>query len=89
MNNSQASSYLSIVGVTKTFGNLVALNDVSLDVIEGEFVCLLGPSGCGKTTLLRIVAGLEEQNSGEVHQAGLDSSRWPPRMRDFGMVFQS
>ena len=89
MNNSQASSYLSIVGVTKTFGNLVALNDVSLDVIEGEFVCLLGPSGCGKTTLLRIVAGLEEQNSGEVHQAGQDISRWPPRKRDFGIVFQS
>jgi iron(III) transport system ATP-binding protein len=89
MNNSQASPYLSIVHVTKTFGDLVALNDVSLNVNEGEFVCLLGPSGCGKTTLLRIIAGLEEQNSGEVHQAGQDISRWPPRKRDFGIVFQS
>ncbi|MDY6875433.1 MAG: putative 2-aminoethylphosphonate ABC transporter ATP-binding protein [Chloroflexota bacterium] len=82
-------SYLRIVHVTKTFGDLVAVDDFSLDVKEGEFVCLLGPSGCGKTTLLRIIAGLEQQNAGEVHQGDTDISRLPPRRRDFGIVFQS
>ncbi len=89
MNDSESRPYLSIVGITKTFSDLVALNDVSLDVHEGEFVCLLGPSGCGKTTLLRIIAGLEQQNAGEIYQAGKDISRLPPRRRDFGIVFQS
>ncbi len=84
-----AEHYLHITHVTKTFGNLVALRGVSLDINEGEFVCLLGPSGCGKTTLLRIIAGLEEQNAGEIYQAGVEISRLPPRQRDFGIVFQS
>jgi iron(III) transport system ATP-binding protein len=81
--------YLEIQHMTKAFGDLVALNGVSLVVNEGEFVCLLGPSGCGKTTLLRIIAGLEQQNSGEIIQAGKNISRLPPRQRDFGIVFQS
>jgi iron(III) transport system ATP-binding protein len=81
--------YLEIQNMVKAFGDLVALNDVSLVVNEGEFVCLLGPSGCGKTTLLRIIAGLEQQNSGEIIQAGKNISRLPPRQRDFGIVFQS
>jgi len=90
MNHSRgAASYLRVVHVTKTFGDLVAVSDFSLGVQEGEFVCLLGPSGCGKTTLLRIVAGLEQQNVGQVYQAGRDISRLPPRQRDFGIVFQS
>ncbi|RME85845.1 MAG: putative 2-aminoethylphosphonate ABC transporter ATP-binding protein [Caldilineae bacterium] len=92
MNRSEQSAsepYLRIVHVTKTFGDLVAVNDVSLDVSEGEFVCILGPSGCGKTTLLRMIAGLEEQNTGQIFQAGKDVSRLPPRRRDFGIVFQS
>ena len=86
---SQREPYLRIVGVTKTFGDLVAVDNFSLDVMEGEFICLLGPSGCGKTTLLRIIAGLEQQNVGEIYQAGRDISRLPPRERDFGIVFQS
>jgi iron(III) transport system ATP-binding protein len=87
--NTKNDSYLVIENVTKTFGDLVALSDISLTVKEGEFVCLLGPSGCGKTTLLRIIAGLEQQNVGQIHQAGKDISRKPPRERDFGIVFQS
>ena len=81
--------YLRIKDITKTFGDLVALNDISLDINEGEFVCFLGPSGCGKTTLLRIIAGLEQQNVGKIFQSGVDISRLPPRDRDFGIVFQS
>jgi iron(III) transport system ATP-binding protein len=81
--------YLRIEHIRKTFGDLVALDDISLTVGEGEFVTLLGPSGCGKTTLLRIIAGLEQQNSGEIFQGGKNISRLPPRLRDFGIVFQS
>ncbi|MEW6567308.1 MAG: putative 2-aminoethylphosphonate ABC transporter ATP-binding protein [Chloroflexota bacterium] len=81
--------YLRVRNITKTFGSLVAVDDVSLDVAKGELVTLLGPSGCGKTTLLRIVAGLEVQDAGEIYQNGIDISRLPPRQRDFGIVFQS
>jgi iron(III) transport system ATP-binding protein len=87
--NINSDSYMVVENVTKTFGDLVALKDISLSVAEGEFVCLLGPSGCGKTTLLRIIAGLEQQNVGQVFQAGVDISHKPPRERDFGIVFQS
>lgn len=81
--------YLQVDNVHKRFGQFVALRDIYLDVYPGEFVCLLGPSGCGKTTLLRIIAGLEEQSSGRVIQAGQDVSHLPPAKRDFGIVFQS
>ena len=75
--------------MTKRFGPFVALDSVSLDVFEGEFVCFLGPSGCGKTTFLRAIAGLDIQTAGTVHQAGKDISALPPSERDFGIVFQS
>ncbi len=81
--------YLRLQGVSKTFGSFTALQDIALDVNEGEFVCFLGPSGCGKTTLLRIIAGLEVQSSGSLTQAGVDISGLPPSQRDFGIVFQS
>ncbi len=81
--------YLQIENVHKTFGSFVALKNIYLDVYPGEFVCLLGPSGCGKTTLLRIIAGLEQQSSGRVIQGGKDVSWLPPSQRDFGIVFQS
>ena len=82
-------SYLRIRRLTKKFGEFTALADISLDVLEGEFVCFLGPSGCGKTTLLRAIAGLDIQSAGTVEQAGADISALPPSERDFGIVFQS
>jgi putative spermidine/putrescine transport system ATP-binding protein len=80
---------LALHGLTKRFGSLTAVEDVTLDIPNGKFVCLLGPSGCGKTTLLRLIAGLEEPTSGRVLVSGQDQTRVPPHKRDFGMVFQS
>jgi iron(III) transport system ATP-binding protein len=81
--------HLRVQGVTKTFGENIALNNVSFDVGAEEFVCLLGPSGCGKTTLLRLVAGLMLADSGSLILDGEDLSRTPARKRGFGIVFQS
>ncbi len=81
--------YLQIENVGKTFGSFRALDDISFDIHDGEFVCFLGPSGCGKTTLLRCIAGLEFQTEGTIHQGGTDISWLPPSKRDFGIVFQS
>jgi len=81
--------FLDLRHVRKTFGAFTALDDINLGIRRGEFVCFLGPSGCGKTTLLRIIAGLEVQTSGEIWQGGRDISRLPPAERDYGIVFQS
>src|SRR5215207_258619 len=75
--------------LTKRFGAFAAVEDVSLSVAHGTFVCLLGPSGCGKTTLLRMIAGLEEPSSGRIVLDGSDITRLEAHQRDFGMVFQS
>jgi iron(III) transport system ATP-binding protein len=85
----RGASYLRIKEVSKRFGGFTALEAITLDVYEGEFVCFLGPSGCGKTTLLRAIAGLDVQSSGRILQAGRDISALPPNQRDFGIVFQS
>jgi iron(III) transport system ATP-binding protein len=82
-------SFLELRGIRKSFGAFDALRNIDLSIARGEFICFLGPSGCGKTTLLRIVAGLEVQTSGEVWQAGRDVSTLPPALRDYGIVFQS
>ncbi len=82
-------SRLVVKNVSKYFGDFCALSDINLDIEPGELVCFLGPSGCGKTTLLRIIAGLEQQSSGLLYQGGCDISLKPPHARDFGIVFQS
>ena len=81
--------YLKVKDVSKSFGKFQALQNTTFEVQEGELVCILGPSGCGKTTLLRVIAGLEEQSSGQIIQQGREISNLPPEQRDFGIVFQS
>jgi ABC-type Fe3+/spermidine/putrescine transport system ATPase subunit len=80
---------LSVHRLRKSFGAVVAVDGVSLDAAPGEFLSLLGPSGCGKTTLLRMVAGLVEPDSGDIRLAGEDVTRRPVHRRNLGLVFQS
>ena len=84
---------LSIRNLSKVFPGKVkrveALNDISLDVREGDLFTLLGPSGCGKTTTLRCIAGFEKPTNGEIHFLGRDYTAIPPFRRNIGMVFQS
>jgi putative spermidine/putrescine transport system ATP-binding protein len=80
---------VSLRSLTKTFGGPPAVNQVSLDIRNGEFVSLLGPSGCGKTTTLKLVAGFEMADSGAITFDGQDVSQLPAEKRDIGMVFQS
>ncbi|HEU4658349.1 MAG TPA: TOBE-like domain-containing protein [Capillimicrobium sp.] len=75
-------------GITKRFGDFVALDDVSLEVPDGSLTALLGPSGSGKSTLLRIIAGLELPDSGSVEINGRETTHVPPQRREIGFVFQ-
>ena len=75
--------------VTKTFGDAMAVDDLSLDIAEGEFFSMLGPSGCGKTTTLRMIGGFEEPSRGTVYLGGRDVTDQPPYKRNVNTVFQS
>ena len=79
---------IQVRNIHKQFGNFTALDDISLDFPTGELVALLGPSGCGKTTLLRIIAGLEQADAGQVLLDGEDASGTHVRERQVGFVFQ-
>ena len=87
--NQPASTIIRFENVTKRFGKVVAVDNVTLDIQEGEFFALLGSSGCGKTTLLRMLAGFETPTEGRILIDGQDVSRTPPNKRPVNMVFQS
>lgn len=89
MQKSIQGSRLVVNNVSKNFADFAALRNINLAIEPGELVCFLGPSGCGKTTLLRIIAGLEQQTTGTLLQGDVDISWQPPSARDFGIVFQS
>jgi spermidine/putrescine transport system ATP-binding protein/putrescine transport system ATP-binding protein len=84
-----AATYLHIDGVTKRFGDVLAVDNAQLAIARGEFFSLLGPSGCGKTTLLRMIAGFEFPSSGDIHFEGVRMTDAPPHKRPSNMVFQS
>ncbi|MCP4009594.1 MAG: ABC transporter ATP-binding protein [Proteobacteria bacterium] len=86
---SNKNAYINISNVSKHFGEVVAVNQVNMQIGAGEFFSLLGPSGCGKTTLLRMLAGLESPTHGEIFIDGKPMSDVPPHRRPTNMVFQN
>ena len=82
-------AHLSLQGIHKRFGDITAVNDVTLDIASGEFVTLVGASGCGKTTLLRIIAGFTQADAGTLSVDGRRLEKLPPSRREVGFVFQS
>jgi spermidine/putrescine transport system ATP-binding protein len=80
---------VGLYGVTKRFGNMTAVDNVTIEIGRGEFFSLLGPSGCGKTTSLRMIAGFEEPDEGQVRLSGTDIVGTPPYKRNVNTVFQS
>lgn len=83
------SPILELKNAAKRFGETEVLNGISISVQRGEFVTLLGPSGCGKTTTLRLIAGLETPDQGEIYLAGENVTKLPPDKRDVNTIFQS
>ena len=79
---------IDITGVTKRFGDFVALDDVNVSIPTGQLTALLGPSGGGKSTLLRIIAGLDTADAGTISIEGTDATKLPPQKRNVGFVFQ-
>ncbi len=84
-----AAPALVLRGLSRHFGDVVAVDAIDLEVPRGEFLTLLGPSGSGKTTTLRMIAGFTAQTAGSIEIGGVDMSRVPPHKRDVGMVFQN
>src|SRR5438477_5116490 len=82
-------AYLELRQIRRTFGPVVALDSIDLELEKGKFLSLLGPSGCGKTTALRLVAGFDRPDSGSIVIDGKDITRMSPNRRDMGMVFQA
>jgi multiple sugar transport system ATP-binding protein len=80
---------VQLTNVTKTYGDVTAVNDMNLDLKDGEFVCLVGPSGCGKSTTLETVAGLTKPTSGEILIGDREVTNLPPKDRGIAMVFQN
>src|SRR4051794_18214287 len=84
-----AAPLIRLEHIAKRFGDTLAVDEVTLDIFEGEFFCLLGPSGCGKSTLMRMIAGFEEPSAGRVLLGGADLAGVPPHRRPVNMMFQS
>jgi spermidine/putrescine transport system ATP-binding protein len=80
---------IRLIGLTKQFDDVIAVDDISLDIDRGQFFALLGPSGCGKTTTLRMIGGFEEPTAGRIELGGVDVAPLPPYKRDVNTVFQS
>ena len=88
-NGDRTAGRIEIVSLTKRFGEVAAVDDISLDIAGGEFFSMVGPSGCGKTTTLRMIAGFERPDAGEIRLDGADMSATPPHRRSVNTVFQS
>lgn len=82
-------SNVSLRSLIKQYGDITAVDEISLEIAEGEFFSLLGPSGCGKSTTLRMIAGFEAITSGEIALDGEDVAGLPPERREIGFVFQN
>lgn len=82
-------SHLMLDDVTKQYRDVVAVDDMNLDIEDGEFISLIGPSGCGKSTTLETIAGLTKPTDGTIEIAGRDVTNEPPKDRDIAMVFQN
>ena len=78
---------LSVSDLHKAYAGVPAVDGVSFSAEEGELLCLLGPSGCGKTTMLRVLAGLDEPDSGTITFDGREINHLAPQQRDFGLMF--
>ena len=88
VNEADASTVVHLDRITKRFGDVIAVDDLDMEIMAGEFVTFLGPSGCGKSTTLRIVGGFERPDAGRVILTGKDVTAEPPNKRDVNMVFQ-
>ncbi|MGH8207874.1 MAG: ATP-binding cassette domain-containing protein, partial [Steroidobacteraceae bacterium] len=89
MTASSGAAYVQLQGVSKRFGEHLAVDDVTLEIARGEIFCLLGASGSGKTTLLRLLAGFDTPSAGRLLLDGQDLAAVPPYRRPLNMMFQS